>query len=197
MPPSQSSSSWALHGRAQISTLRVREAFVKERYGQVGHERLLEHAGERLRQVLTVADPSDGWISFDLFIELCVLIDRLFGRGDHGLILQMGRYSAEHTSGVWKSMFERGMDIHQFMNIASGLWHRHYDSGRVVAQSNRETETELTIEDMPLPHRAHCLSVKGWLEGVFSFSPDTRVEIVELGCRAAGNPRCTMRATWR
>lgn len=94
-------------------------------------------------------------------------------------------------------MFERGMDIHQFMNIASGLWHRHYDSGRVVAQSNRETETELTIEDMPLPHRAHCLSVKGWLEGVFSFSPDTRVEIVELGCRAAGNPRCTMRATWR
>ena len=78
VPPSQS---WALHGRAQISTLRVREAFVKERYGQVGHERLLEHAGERLRQVLTVADPSDGWISFDLFIELCVLIDRLFGRG--------------------------------------------------------------------------------------------------------------------
>lgn len=99
VPPSQSSSSWALHGRAQISTLRVREAFVKERYGQVGHERLLEHAGERLRQVLTVADPSDGWISFDLFIELCVLIDRLFGRGDHGLILQMGRYPRSTRRG--------------------------------------------------------------------------------------------------
>ncbi|MCB9590071.1 MAG: hypothetical protein H6718_31945 [Polyangiaceae bacterium] len=197
MSPSQSSSSWALHGRAQASTLRVREAFVKERYGDAGHARLLEHASERLRQVLTVADPSDGWVSFDHFIELCVLIDRLFGRGDHGLILQMGRYSAEHTSGVWKSMFQRGMDVTQFLEIASGLWHRHYDSGRVLGKSSRENEAELTIEEMPLPHRAHCLSVKGWLEGVFSFSENTRVEILELSCRASGNPGCRMRLTWR
>lgn len=170
---------------------------MRERYGDSGHARMLEHTSERLRQILTVADPADGWISFDHLVELCVVIDRLFGRGDQGLILQMGRYSAEHTSGVWKSMFQRGMDVHQFLEIASGLWHRHYDSGRVVGSSSRENEAELRIEGMPLPHRAHCLSVKGWLEGVFSFSPNSRVEITEMSCRASGNLSCMMRLTWR
>ncbi len=197
MDPLQSSSSWALHGRAQVTTLRVREAFVRERFGEPGHQLVLKRASERLRHALVAKDPADGWIAFHLFVELCELVDRELGEGDQALVLSMGRYSAEHTAGVWRSMFERGMSVNQFVDIAAGIWHRHYDCGRVSASSVNDRVSEMVIDGMPLPHRAHCLSVKGWIEGVFSFSPDTRVQVKELSCRAANDERCCMRLSWR
>ncbi|MBX3183343.1 MAG: 4-vinyl reductase [Polyangiaceae bacterium] len=183
--------------RTQISTLRVRESYIRERFGVSEYQRWLSQAGEPLRSALLAPDPADGWVPLDRLIELCELAEREFGTGGDQLILAMGRYSAHHTGGVWRSMFERGVGVHQFMAIAAGIWHRHYDCGRVVTGEANGDTAEVTILGMPRPSRAHCLSVRGWLEGVFSFNPSSHVIIHEVSCRASGDEACRMTLTWQ
>lgn len=205
MPPTSHSAPTA-QGRAQLSTLKVRQQFIREVFGEAAHRRLVTLADHPLRAALTAPESENAWVDLELLVQLCELIDREFHASQAaggselnfsgGLILQMGRYSAQHTAGVWRSMFQRGMTVHQFVEIASGLWHRHYDCGHVRVSATREYETEMLIEGMPRPSRAHCLSVRGWLEGVFSFNPHTQVQIQEVSCRARGDARCLMRLSW-
>jgi hypothetical protein len=83
------------------------------------------------------------------------------------------------------------------VEIAGGLWHEHYDAGSLVRNAVSADTAHVEIVGMPLPHRTHCISVAGWIEGVFTFKPGTVVEVRELGCRASGDPKCELTVTWR
>jgi hypothetical protein len=187
----------SLAGRAQISTLRVRIAFAKETFGETAEARVLRAASPGLRLVLEAADPADGWVDFRHFVELNALIDSLFGESDLRLVRRAGHYAALNNAGVWRSLFEKGVDVATFVEIAGGLWHKHYDTGSLVRRAVGTDTVYVEIVGMPMPHRTHCLSVAGWIEGVFSLKPGTVVEVRELGCRAAGDPKCDLTIVWR
>lgn len=178
--------------------MRVRRAWVREVHGDAGVERLLAACSPRLRQLLILEDVAPGtWVDFDLFIESNVLVDRLFGNGDLELARDVGRFAAGHAQGVWKTFFIKHLPPTIVMRLASGMWHHHYDAGRLATRPAGPSGLLLTIADWPRPHRAHCLSIAGWMHGTLELGPRTDIVVQELGCRAQGAATCDFRLSWR
>lgn len=183
-------------GHAAASAVRVRQSFVEERFGPDGFERWLGAASPELRAFLSKHEEPDAWVRFELFVEANTLIDSVFGNGDLSLVREAGHYAALHNAGVWKSLFEKGVDPAKFVEIAGGLWHKHYDVGALVRTVTGEGSVRVEIRAMPLPHRAHCLSVIGWIEGVFELRPGAHVTVEERACRAFGDQSCELCVRW-
>ncbi len=182
---------------AQLSTIRIREAFVRDKYGTSAVARLREAMSPRLRAALGSGAADDSFADFGLFVEMNVTIDRLFGSGTYELAREMGHYGARHNSGVWAPLFKSGVDVPKFVEIARGLWHKHYDAGRLETDRMSPTCARILLHDFPTPHRTHCLSVVGWLEGVFESCPGTSVMVSKISCRALRGSVCETRVTWR
>ena len=183
--------------RVQVGTVRVRDAFVEAKFGMSGRQRYRDAASPALRDVLsTQTKPPGGWVDFTLFVEATVLADRLFARGDLALAWEIGRFAASHNAGVWKSMFMRHMRPPMLMGISSGLWSSHYDGGRLASRSTGDTSLMVSLLDFPTPHRAHCISIGGWMQGSLELGPRKDIQVQELSCRAHGATSCDFRLFW-
>jgi hypothetical protein len=183
--------------RVQVATVRLRDVFVETRFGVEAHQRFRMTASPQLRELLTSAqDPKSGWVEFDLFIEATVLADRLFGRGDLALASQIGKFAAGHSAGIWKRLFMRHVSPETVLGMAAGLWSHHYDGGKMISRAFGATGLHVEIADWPKPHRAHCLSMGGWMEGSLEMGPRKKPALRELSCRALGARTCEFQLTW-
>ncbi len=196
--PSPSSASYGSTGlvRVQASTVRVREAFVAERFGDDAVKKLHSAATPALREMLEAPDPRGGWVDFELFIEANTLMDRLFGKGDLSLVWESGRFAASHNVGVWKSFVMKRMPPSMLMSLSAGLWSQHYDGGRLSTRTSGSTGLVVSISDFPKPHRCHCLAIGGWMRGTLELGPRRNIVVQELSCRVQGAGSCDFRLGW-
>ncbi|MEB2310817.1 MAG: hypothetical protein OZ921_15915 [Sorangiineae bacterium] len=178
------------------SAIRVRDDFVRDEFGSSAHTRVRDALSPPLRALVMAANPPPGYVDFALFLEMNVVIDRLLGAGDLELVPRMGRYAARQNAGAWQTLFSKTVDIPTFMGIAGGLWHKHYDSGSLIQRRIGESQLEIELRNFAAPHRAHCMSVVGWLEGIFELSPSNRVVVTEPACRASDDDQCLMVLEW-
>lgn len=188
----------AIKGGAGVdaSTIRIRDEFVQDEFGSEARARVHAELSPPLRALLGAGAAPAGYVDFGLFVEMNLVVDRVVGEGDLALVVRMGRYAAHHNAGVWRSMFAKGVDIPTFTGIASGLWHKHYDSGSLAQQQMDDGTLEIEVRNFATPHRTHCLSVVGWLEGIFELDPSHIVTVEERGCRASRDPRCVLALRW-
>ena len=183
--------------RVQARTVRAREAFVHQRFGDEDLERYRAAVSPPLRAVF--ADRSEsagGWVDFSHFVEANVVADRMFGHGDNALAWDMGRFAATHNLGVWKSMFMRHMRPTTFMGIAGGLWGSHYDGGKLLSRAHGNNGMYVTIADFPEPHRCHCLSIAGWILGSLEIGPRSKIVVDETACRLMSGDSCEFLLSW-
>jgi hypothetical protein len=184
--------------RVQANTVRLRDAFVEQRFGLEARQRYRATASTALRELLAQpGDPKGGWINFELFIEATVLADRLFGKGDLGLAWEIGRFASDHAIGIWKRLIMRHISPATLLGLTSGIWSHHYDGGRLVSRALGASGLHVEIADFPAPHRAHCLSIGGWMEGSLEMGPRKRTHVRELGCKTLGAPTCEFQLTWQ
>jgi len=183
--------------RVQAAAVRLRDAYVEQHFGIEGRQRFRQAASSELRSLLaTPADPKGGWVDFELFIEANVLADRLFGKGDLELAWQIGKFASNYAVGVWKRLIMRHVRPATLLGLTAGVWSHHYDGGRLISRSLGTHGLHITISDFPRPHRAHCLSIGGWMEGSLIMGPRTNIMVREPSCRARGEPTCDFQLTW-
>lgn len=183
--------------RVQASTVRLRDAFVEQRYGLEARQRFRAAASPLLRElIVTKTEPKGGWVDFQLFVEATVLADNMFGKGDLALAWEIGRFASTHTVGVWKRLVMRHVRPPTVLALAAGVWSHHYDGGRLVSRASGSTGLTIQIVDFPTPHRAHCLSVGGWMQGSLEMGPRRSIGVRELSCRARGATSCEFQLTW-
>ena len=180
----------------KAGAVRAREAFVAAHHGGVaGVQRLRATATPDLRALLI--DPTQtGWVPFELFTEIVGLVDRLFGRGDMRLGFDAGRFAASHDLGLVRSLFVRALSPSIMMSLASGVWSQHYDAGKLVVKELGRSGLSIEIAEFPATHRAHCMSVFGWLQGTLEQGPRKNVHVEERSCRALGHPTCLFECGW-
>jgi hypothetical protein len=177
--------------------VRVREAYVEKTYGLAARQRYREEASPALRELLgATSKPPGGWVDFELFVEANVLADRLFGIGDLALAWEMGRFAASHNAGVWKSILMRHVRPAMLLGITAGLWSSHYDGGRLASRSTGDASMLVSILDFPVPHRAHCMSIGGWMQGSLELGPRKNIQVQELSCRTNSATSCDFRLSW-
>ncbi len=181
--------------RVKASTITARVDYVEQRLGAEALARFREAASPALAPYLTSKVPS-GWAAFDAFVEANVLVDRLFGDGDLRLAWDMGRFAATHNMGMWKAFVYRHVQPSLIMSIAAGLWGQHYDGGRLATRPLGSSGVAVSIIDFPTPHRAHCLSVGGWILGTAEAGPRRSATVRESACRISGDRLCELLVTW-
>ncbi|MBL8721083.1 MAG: hypothetical protein JNL79_34175 [Myxococcales bacterium] len=180
----------------QASAVRAREAYVQATHGGLAAvQRLRSMATTELRALLVDPD-ARGWVDYELFVEVVGLVDRCFGRGDLRLAWDAGRFAASHDVGLVRSLFVRSVSPSTMMSLAASVWSRHYDAGKLVVKPQGRTGLSIEIAEFPATHRAHCLSVGGWLLGTLEQGPRKESRVEERGCRALGQPSCSFDLTW-
>lgn len=183
--------------RVQAATVRMRMTFVEHRFGVEARQRWLRAAAPPLQEVLSAPAKRAEWVDFGLFVDATALVDRMFGRGDLALAWEIGRFSATHEIGVWKTLIMRHVRPAMLVGVAAGMWSHHYDGGRLVCRTTGPANLTVAIEDFPVPHRAHCQSIAGWMHGSLEQGPRKGISVHELACRVNGGRSCEFRISWQ
>jgi hypothetical protein len=179
------------------SALASRLLWVRLGHGEPGLARLEQAVSPALREVLVNGVQMARWYPFEQFIELIEVIDRLFGKGDLGLVRELGRFGADANLKTVYRLFYKVGTVRWIIGRAARLWGAHYDSGELRIVDDRAGDITMEIAGFATPHRIHCESVVAWCERSIEISGGRDVQITMLDCRATGGERCTFRVTWK
>ncbi|MFW6067573.1 MAG: hypothetical protein ACOC97_04485 [Myxococcota bacterium] len=183
-----------VHVKGAAVTSRVR--FVRERFGESALRTLKQALPEAHRTRIDGRILPSEWVPYDLFLDLVVQADGLFGRGDLALCRDMARFSAGVNLKTLYRIFYRIGSPTFILTRAARLWQMHYDSGRLDVATDAPGKTRLRIEEFARPHRAHCLSVLGWAERSAELSGGEVHYAEETRCRTWGDPACELNLHW-
>jgi hypothetical protein len=178
------------------SAFASRILWVRLHQGEAGIERLTRHVSPALGEVLRAGATMSRWYGYDLFIELNLALDRVFGTGDTSLIKVLGRHGADANLTTIYRLFYKVGTVKWLLARAPRLWGMHYDSGTLHVDSYPGREAALRVENFSEPHQAHCLSVLGWTERSVELSGGTDVRSEETACRTRGAPHCRFLFSW-
>ncbi len=178
------------------SALSSRVLWVQLGHGDAGMQRLLHQCSPELRRSIEEGINKARWYPFDQFVELNTAVDRLFGKGDLGLIRDLGRFGADANLTTIYRLFYKVGTVHWILGRAVRLWSAHYDSGYLEVMTRGPKTTVLRIRGFDSPNRAHCLSVMGWAERSIELSGGKSVTMSEPLCRTKGDELCQLEATW-
>ncbi len=171
--------------------------WVRLNHGQEGLERLTKAVKKPLALLMSEGAVMSKWYPFELFVELNLAIDKMYGSGDLALVRNLGRHGADANLTTIYRLFYKVGTVKWILARASRLWGLHYDSGNLYVDMYPGREVGLRVEDFETPHQAHCLSVLGWAERSIELSGGADVKIAEVACRTRGGPMCRFRASWR
>lgn len=177
------------------TALRARLRFVEERAGVDGYRRFVDALSPATRALLDARILASGWYPFSAFIEICEVIDDQLGAGDLALCHELGRYGCDANLPTLYKIFFRMADVRYIIRRAAAAWRVNYDEGSMTVVAEGDHVVTLRME-VPAPHRAHCLSVRGWIvrAGELSGAKDVRVD---ESCRLHGDPHCQFELRWR
>ena len=182
----------------QAASIRIRGAFVHQRFGSDGLHRFREAASPALRQALDGRCSGGGWVPFALQIEGTLLIDQLFGAGDLALAEEIGAFAATQDAGVWKTLFMRTVPPALMARVLPSLWSHYYRNGGALRMTiTGPTAMLITIDGFPAPHPAHCRAMAGWARATLEHGPRVDIRATEVKCRTRGEDSCLMNVTWR
>ena len=177
------------------TALRARLRFVEERAGVEGYRRFLDALTPATRALIDARILASAWYPFGAFIEICEVIDRQLGAGDLALCHELGRYGCDANLPTMYKIFFRMADVHYIVKRAAAAWRVNYDEGTMSVISEGDHVVTLRME-VPTPHRAHCLSVSGWIVRAGELSGAKHVQIEER-CRVLGDEHCQFELRWR
>jgi len=178
------------------SALASRVLWVKLGHGAAGLDRLVAQASPELRLAIEAGFTKASWYPFEQFVELNLVIDRLFGHGDLKLVKELGRSGADANLTTIYRLFYKVGTTHWILGRAVRLWSAHYDSGALEVMTRGPKTAVLRIRDFATPHEAHCLSILGWCERSIELSGGLNVRVSEPRCRTRGDECCQLEAVW-
>lgn len=179
------------------SALSSRVLWVQLNHGAAGLARLLPQCSIELRATIEGGIAKAKWYPLDQFIELITTIDRLFGKGDLGLVEELARHGADANLTTIYRLFYKVGTAHWILGRAVRLWSAHYDSGYLEVLTRGPKTAVLRIRGFDAPHKVHCMSVMYWALRSIELSGGGAVTSKETKCRLAGDEYCQFESTWR
>lgn len=184
-------------GNVKGSALSSRVLWVQLNHGEAGLQRLLPQLTPDLRASIEGGIHKAKWYPFDQFIELIATIDRLFGKGDLGLVPELARFGADANLTTIYRLFYKVGTTHWILGRAVRLWSAHYDTGLLEVLTRGPRTAVLRIRGYDNPHPIHCMSVLGWAQRSIELSGGSDVVSKETKCRTRGDDFCELEASWK
>lgn len=180
----------------RASAILARLRWVEEHHGREAKRAVLVSIPPTQATALLEAVNPSSWVPFDAFVALCQAIDRAYGSGDLALCRTLGRYAAEVNLPTLYRIFYKIGSFRYIISKASAVWSTHYDSGR-ASTHDVPGGVAFVVEGFATPHRAHCLSVLGWIEQSAVMSGAKVISAGEVRCRTRGDAACEFRVEYR
>ena len=178
------------------SSMSSRVLWVELTHGGGGLTRLLAQCSPELRATIERGVQKAAWYPLSQFIELCEVIDRVFGTGDRTLVRELGRHGADaNLTTIYRLFFKVGT-VHWILGRAVRLWSAHYDTGYLEVMTRGPKSAVARVRGFATPHPVHCLSVEGWCERSVELSGGRGARVTETKCRNRGDDLCQMELTW-
>jgi hypothetical protein len=178
------------------SALASRILWVQLEHGEAGYQRLLRDVSPELRASLEPGITKAAWYPFEQYVELNVVLDRMFGAGDLGLVKELARFGADANLKTIYRLFYKVGTVPFILGRAVRLWNAHYDSGYCEIATRGPKAAVLRVQGFATPHRVLCLSVQGWCERSIELSGGETPVLTETRCRTRGDDRCQLECTW-
>ena len=173
----------------RASAVLARLRWVEEHHGREAKRAVLVSLPPRHATAIMAAVTPNAWVPFDAFVAMCEAIDRAYGKGDLSLCRSLGKYAADVNLPTLYRLFYKIGSFRFIISKASAVWSTHYDSGRATTR-DIPGGVALVVEGFAAPHRAHCLSVLGWLEQSAIISGVKVSAARETKCRTRGDAVC-------
>lgn len=178
------------------SALTSRILWVQLEHGEAGFQRLLAQVSPELKSIVEMGVHKAKWYPFEQFVEMNLVLDRLYGKGDLGLIKDLGRYGADANLKTIYRLFYKVGTVHWILGRAVRLWSAHYDTGYLEVMTRGPKTAVLRIRGYHSPHAVHCMSVMGWAKRSIELSGGKRVVSAETKCRVKGDEFCQIESSW-
>ena len=184
------SSALKVKGGALLSRL----AFVRERSGENGVQRVLDRLSPADREACTHI-LTGGWYPFELNDRLDAAIAAEMGMGDK-IFLLLGEKSAEQNlAGAHRALLAPG-DPHGLLRRTPQIYQMYYDTGRRTYEYGGPKKAILRTYDAPTFSKSDCLTIVGWHRKAIEMCDGARASVIETKCRAAGDELCEYICEW-
>lgn len=110
------------HIKGSAITARLR--YVRELYGEPAVRTVKDALSPVSRARIEQKVMPHDWVDFEVFIELCTEIDRLYGNGDLALCRKLGRYAAEANLPTLYRIFYTLGSPRFILSRAARVWER-------------------------------------------------------------------------
>jgi hypothetical protein len=176
------------------SVLRARVQYVAAR-GPEAQRRFVGALSATAREHVEAGFLANVWYPFALLVELSEVIDRQLGAGDLALCYELGRHACDVNLPTLYKVFFRIGSLRYILGRAAAAWRVNYDAGEMQLVDEGPRSARLRVVGFPAPHRAHCLSVKGWIVRAAELTGARSVEAREQ-CKLLGHNDCEFALTW-
>ncbi len=161
---------------------------------------------DALRDFMTALEPTtrtaiergilvSDWYPFAQFLELNLVLDRQHGKGDLALCRELGRFACDvNLKTLYRLFFKLG-SVKFIIGRCAAAWRVNYSAGEMQVAGLEDEWACLRVIGVPEPHRAHCLSVGGWIERACELSGGKVLDWTER-CRLLGDAECEFELRW-
>jgi hypothetical protein len=169
--------------------------FAEQRFGPEAVPRVLAALSPQDREMLTYVAPV-GWYPVEPIMAFHRELDRLYGKGDLALCVELGKFSAEWALSTILKLFVRFTSPSWLIERSAALWGRYHDSGRWEHAPTEAFPIQSRLYDFEVRDPAFCARFRGWLARATELTGGKEPEVTEPKCACRGDKYCEFRVRW-
>jgi len=170
------------------------ESFVVTRFGPPGWAAVLDRLLPGDRQTFEGILPIT-WYPQEADARLFRTIDEVLGNGERKLLVDLGRFEAEHDLRRIHRLFLRLANPAFVLEKASEYWSRFHNTGRWTVERTVNGACG-TLFEWGVPDEVNCIYLSGYIARMFELVGARDVRVLHSRCRCRGERGCIFEGTW-
>ncbi len=182
-------------GRVKGGVFKTRLTWLKETGSPEKLERVMSLLGPESRKTLSGMILATTWMPYTMLIELDKAIVEVYGDGNHKVLADLGRYSAEvNLSTTYRAFGEQ--THHEFFKKSALLHSQFQDFGTATYEKTGEMSGKMIHSNYESYSPVFCSSALGYYEGCITSHGGTSPVVRETSCHCRGDSTCTYEMSW-
>jgi hypothetical protein len=172
-------------------------AYVKEKFGENGWQRVLDRMAPADRQIVDGLIPSESWYEVDLYNRFFDAILAEFAGEQDNLAFHIGRCAAEMNVPLFHRMLMRFGSPNGMFHRAAALWKEYFDDGRMEVIERGDNHTRVMLYDDNVRPWFPREMLPGWSSKVIEMTGHEVVTVRLAATHEGTPPSYELVAEWR
>jgi len=174
--------------------------YAKIKGGEEGLKKVLDSLSKEDRAIFDKKISASEWYPFSTYVNLLIIIDKVFGKGDLSVCKDIGLWSAERDLAAVFNLYTKGIfkNPSTLKTAPHVMWTNYYSKGDMVfseiptSVDISEVKANARVVDFPDAAKSNCRLLEGWIESVIQNIVEDagKVTTTEIKCRVNRDEYC-------